>query len=169
MKYASPFVGLLSVAVAACNGDVQPMDTDAGVAIGTQLVVQVDTESNNLPDWLQFVNVEAEGPTGEVEGSTGMVGDVDFPVTVGVVAPPGSPNATVRVEAWGRTGRGNVVSTSRTTRFVEGETLLLELELEESCLRVACPGADETCEQGTCRNDFVAPEALPRWTPVSGG
>jgi hypothetical protein len=132
----------------------------------TQLVVVVDSDLR-VPADLDSVTVTVQAPSGgtfEETAALGGAGGLALPVTLGL-RHEGGALGPVHVLARGRSEGRLVVAQSARTSFIEGESLLLRLVLSRRCRSVTC-SAGETCRDGSCEDETVLAEDLPRFVDV---
>jgi hypothetical protein len=113
----------------------------------------------------------------------GQITDTSFgadelPYEKKVTAPAGDASAPLGVSVWGFPGPLDastapaLLQRSAATHFVPGETRLLRMELQAACLPGLLGGppggptctTPETCIDGKCASDAVAPASLPPYT-----
>ncbi len=119
----------------------------------TQLLVSVDTD---LP--LQLVSIEVSAEDA-IEAPDVRELSGPFPLSFGVLAPQGDPSRRVRISIEGRAEGLVSIRTTRVAPFLANRTAHLQIFLARVCRNVSCD-IEETCDQGTCRPEFVAPEEL---------
>jgi len=115
------------------------------------------------------IDIDVPGDPGSPRGLTTIV-DPTFrdhvapPVSWGIVAPDDDPTAGIEIVVRGFFGADSdephLVEKRVQVEFVEDEIRMLCLDLDSSCVGVAC-GEDETCDAGVCRPATIDSGALP--------
>ena len=140
--------------------------TTLGVGCGedprTEIVVSVGSNLS-VPGQLDEIHIGVVGPDMELKEATATLGDGQPPLprTLGLVHEDG-PLGPLSIRVVGRSGGVDVVERRARTSFIEGRTLLLEMDLPASCLGTMC-AASTTCTAGGCQSVEVDPETLPEW------
>ena len=157
----------------------------SGEAASTGLLLEVDADAATRHRVVRLA-VEVQGrASGTDEWSVPAAFDIevsdplDWPRRA-AIQPKGDPvGRGVRVVVRGYAAGDEVplVVARAATTFLRGRWLLLQVQLQERCHRVAC-GPEESCEQGACRPawrpardlpDVFAPEPTPGAASRGGG
>jgi hypothetical protein len=132
----------------------------------SEVVLVVDTDLS-VPDEMDVVRFEIRGPeltSREIDVDLTRDSAPDFPLTLNLRA--ADQLEPLVVAAVGLHGGSEVVRHAAATGFVDGESLMLTLELLRVCLGVTC-GAGETCgADGACHGMTIDPETLPPFEAV---
>jgi len=141
----------LVVVFAGCSEDPR---TEIVVSVGSNL---------SVPGQLDQIHIGVVGPDMELREATATLGDGQPPLprTLGLLHEEG-PLGPLSIRVVGRMGGVDVVERRARTSFIEGRTLLLEMDLLASCLGTMC-AASTTCTAGGCQPVDVDPETLPEW------
>lgn len=124
----------------------------------TELVVVVDTDYA-VPDGLDAVVLEVEGPEAAEPPVRVLLAEVGLPITLGLVH-RGGPLGPLRVTAVGERGGVARVRRQARTSFLPHERRELRLLLLRGCEDARCAG-DTTCVPGGCAGIDVDPTTLP--------
>ncbi len=146
----------LCVAGAGCGEGTTGSAPDGGPWNGTQLVVFASLR--DAPGFVQVTEVEVRvtGPNNVVGGRASRL-----PVSFSVVPPADEPDADVGISIRVEIEDDLVLERSARTQFVPMESRRLDLPVEFDCL-YGCPER-QTCIDGRCRSDRIAPADLEPW------
>lgn len=134
----------------------------------TQLILVVDTDLR-VPDAIDSVHIRVIDPTGVPTNQTvALAGDgsVSLPLSLGLVSDSdrlGPVSITVDGQLTTGADPVTVVTRSVRTTFVQDQTRVVLVRLLESCIGVSCM-TEQTCNDGTCRPEFVGTSELAAWT-----
>jgi hypothetical protein len=140
---------LAALAIAGCAAP----RTEILLVIGADLTV---------PDELDAVRVRASGM--DADGGLDRTfdlsdGSVALPITLALVS-AGGRSGPLRVDLVGSKSGTQVVERSATTNFVEGEVLVLHLDLERACVDIPACSQGETCVDGLCVSEEIPSSQL---------
>lgn len=131
--------------------------TGCGSVTEIVLVVFADPQ---IADSIVSVTVTAESSERTDSESSSDISANSFPLTLTLVPRQGAPQVRVQVRA--DMDGGNSLEQSFRTAFVRDSRRQLRIYLEPNCVDRTCPAA-ETCVDGQCIDNQVAPEDLPLW------
>lgn len=125
----------------------------------TQVVVTVDAESGiraRAASASLVVHGDPNGVPREVFNNQAMPHTEPFPYVIALTPQKGDAASTYSVEVSARDGAGGLLAVARlVSGYVDGRTLYINLQLEDSCVGIPC-GAGSTCHLGSCIDARVA-------------
>ena len=133
----------------------------------TQLILVIDTDLR-VPDDIDLVHIGVLGPTEiPADQTVALAGDaaIGLPLSLGLVS-DSDRLGPVKITVDGQLTTGadpiTVVTRNVRTTFVQDETRVVLVRLLASCVGHMCPD-EQTCNDGTCRPQFLAPSELEPW------
>jgi hypothetical protein len=161
-----PFALVLAVVLAGC-GTPEPATGSIIVGLTSELRVPTDIQELHV-----VMRVNGAVVLDDTRGSfSGAMQSLSFPSELPFKGLQDGDQVEVELEAFGGGAlRVLLISRRAVTQVVGGETLLFRVRLETECAPVAGEAiecqAPQTCITGTCREAFVDPYSLERYTPT---
>lgn len=126
----------------------------------TEIVVVTDTDLS-VPAELDGVRFVVVGPNGDEKTALADL-DGERPVTLGLLH-GGGALGPLDVTVVGERSGAEVLRRRARTGFVEGETLMLRMDLLARCTGASCP-AEQSCGETGCASVEIDPASLPPWS-----